>query len=104
MDIEKLSHQFEEELKDKMFLAKKECGYNPTRFHKMLAQYGGVATAKRLIENTLRTGRITDGYGTLLLCGRLDLTVEHSVCRPEYRPLYTEQEIAYCMEVINAKE
>ena len=51
MELEKLSHQFEEELKDKMMRAKKECKYNPTRFNQMLARYGGVATAKQLIEN-----------------------------------------------------
>ena len=52
MEFEKLSHQFEEELKDKMMRAKKECKYNPTRFNQMLARYGGVATAKQLIENS----------------------------------------------------
>ena len=49
--MDKLALQFENELKDKMLRAKKECKYNPTRFNQMLAQYGGVETAKRLISN-----------------------------------------------------
>lgn len=36
-----LTIAFENELKDKMLRAKKECKYNPTRFNQMLAQYGG---------------------------------------------------------------
>ena len=44
-----LELKFEEEIRDKMFLAKKECNYNPTRFHQMINNHGGVETAKRLI-------------------------------------------------------
>lgn len=44
-----LELKFEEEIRDKMFLAKKECNYNPTRFHQMISNHGGVGTAKRLI-------------------------------------------------------
>lgn len=49
--METLAKKFEEELKLKMFRAKKECKYNPTRFNQMLATYGGVETAKQLISN-----------------------------------------------------
>lgn len=37
-----LEGKFEEELKNKMFLAKKECKYNPTRFNQMLARHGAL--------------------------------------------------------------
>lgn len=37
-----LEEKFEEELKAKMFLAKKECKYNPTRFNQMLARHGAL--------------------------------------------------------------
>lgn len=103
MQLEKLAHQFEEELKDKMMRAKKECKYNPTRFNQMLARYGGVATAKQLIENNIRTGHTSDGYTTLLLCGRLDLTMEDSVCKPEYQQLFSEREVLYCKELLKAR-
>lgn len=101
--MDKLELQFENELKDKMVRAKKECKYNPTRFNQMLAQYGGVETAKRLIANGIATGMPSDGYTTLFLCDRLDLTMEHSVCKPEYRDLFTEEEVYYCISLLGAK-
>lgn len=51
--MQTLEDKFEEELKTKMFLAKKECKYNPTRFNQMLARHGGVDTAKRLSQKRL---------------------------------------------------
>lgn len=54
--MDNLARQFEEELKEKMFRAKKECKYNPTRFNQMLARYGGVETAKRLMDTAIQTG------------------------------------------------
>ena len=101
--MDKLALQFENELKDKMLRAKKECKYNPTRFNQMLAQYGGVETAKRLISNGITTGATSDGYTTLYLCGRLDLTMEHSMCKPEYRDLFTSEEICYCNNLMGVK-
>lgn len=92
--MDKLAHLFEEELKDKMLRAKKECKYNPTRFNQMLARYGGVETARRLIDTAIQTGNTSDGFTTLLLCNRLDLTMEHSVCKPEYKALFSERQIS----------
>ncbi len=95
-----LTHKFEEELKDQMVRANKECKYNPTRFNQMLAEYGGVETAKRLINNAITTGKVSDGFTTLCLCNRLDLSMEHSVCKPEYKPLFTQEQIIYCKELL----
>ena len=49
--MDPLAIKFEEEIRAKMLHAKKECRYNPTRFNQMIAKYGGVETAKRLIAN-----------------------------------------------------
>ena len=98
-----LELQFERELQDKMLRAKKECKYNPTRFNQMLAQYGGVETAKRLITSGMASGAASDGYTTLYLCGRLDLTMEDSVCKSEYRSLFSQEEIAYCRKLLGEK-
>lgn len=95
-----LTIQFENELKAKMLRAKKECKYNPTRFNQMLAQYGGVETAKRLITSGMATGTVSSGFTTLCLCSRLDLTMEHSVCKPEYKDLFTAEEIRYCKDLL----
>lgn len=54
--MEVLTRTFEEELREKMIQAKKECKYNPTRFNQMLAQYGGVETARRLIASAQKNG------------------------------------------------
>ena len=97
-----LEYQFKLELEDKMRRAKKECKYNPTRFNQMLAKYGSVETAKRLISSAKETGTVSDGFTTLYLCGRLDLTMEESVCKEEYQSLFTADEIAYCKKLLNS--
>lgn len=98
--MDRLAYQFEAELRDKMRSAKKECRYNPIRFNQMLEQYGGVATAKRLIKSARETGVIPTGYARLLEEGRLDLTVEHSVCKDEYQPLFSPDEVDFCTELL----
>lgn len=94
--MEKLEREFEEEIRGKTASAKKEYKYNPTRFNQMMTEYGAVGTAKRLIHKALETGYPSDGYTTLLLCGRPDLTMEESVCNPKYQLLFTDEEISYC--------
>lgn len=98
--MDALAWQFEEEMKEKIARAKKECKYIPTRFYQMLSQYGGVETSKRLIDTAIQTGNTSDGFTTLLLCNRLDLTMEHSVCKPEFASLFTERQISYCRSII----
>lgn len=95
-----LAMMFQRELVEKMARAKKECKYNPTRFNQMLAQYGGVETAKRLIRESIRTGNASDGFTTLHLVGRLDLSMEDSVCDPKYSELFTAEEIAQCKTLL----
>jgi hypothetical protein len=70
--------------------AKRDCNYNATYFLRMVTDYGGLEAARKLLE----TDAPSDGFTTLFLCGRLDLTVEAHVIRPEYAELFTEQEIA----------
>lgn len=98
--MDSLEKKFAEELKINMLRAKKECKYNPTRFNQMLVRYGGVETAKRLIATAMNTGQTSEGLATLHLCGRLDLSMENSVCKPEYKSLFSNEEIAYCQEVL----
>ncbi len=45
----------------------------------MLAENGGVKTAKVLIEKAMRTGKPSEGYTTLFLECRLDLTMEDNI-------------------------
>lgn len=65
----------------------KSFGYRPTMFRKMLADLGGVETARRLIR-----GSATSGFEKLWENGRLDLSVEALLLRPEWRPLFSDEE------------
>lgn len=98
-----LAKKFESELISKMQRAKKECKYNPARFNQMLANHGGVETAKQLIQSGISTGQTSDGFATLYMCGRLDLTMEDSVCKSEYATLFTKEEMDYCKNLLGYK-
>lgn len=70
-------------------LALKHCNYRATRFLQMVANEGGLETAKKLLlEN-----KISDGFMELLQNNRLDLTVEALVIKDEYRHLFSDSEI-----------
>lgn len=69
--------------------AKRELGYNATRFLRMVGERGGPGAAHQL----LLPGHIHDGLGHLLERGRPDLTVEALVQHAEFRSLFTEAEI-----------
>lgn len=68
--------------------AKREAGYNATRCLQMLSENGGVETARRLLHSE----EVSDDFTALYMAGRLDLTVEAHVLRPEYVELFTEPE------------
>jgi hypothetical protein len=68
--------------------AKREIGYNASRFLQMVSAQGGLATAKQL----LRSSMVSDGFTALWERGRLDLAVESLVLRPEFAPLFTDEE------------
>ena len=66
--------------------AKRDLGYNATRFLQMISEQGGLATARQL----LWSDQPSDGFTTLWSHHRLDLTVEAHVLRPDYATLFTE--------------
>jgi hypothetical protein len=68
--------------------AKDKCSYNAMRFLQMLSEKGGPATAHTL----LATSTPSEGFTALWECGRLDLTVEAHVLKPEFSVLFTEEE------------
>jgi hypothetical protein len=74
--------------------AKREVGYNATRFLVMLREHGGLATAHRLLSDD----RIHDGLGELIIAGRPDLTVEALVLREEFQPLFSDGELRTARE------
>ena len=89
-----LGRKFEQEMLGIYATAKKECGYNASRFLQVIGAKGGVAAAKQLIS---KPGG-TDGFTTLWEHGRLDLSVEAHVLKSEYHALFTEEERQMCRE------
>ena len=69
-------------------VAKRDLHYNATRFIQMVAEQGGVGAARQL----LHASTVSDGFSTLWLAKRLDLSVEAHVIRPEYAELFTAEE------------
>jgi hypothetical protein len=67
--------------------AKRDLGYNASRFLQML-DLGGLAAARQL----LHAPTVSDGFTTLWERHRLDLTVEAHVLKPEFQHLFTEDE------------
>jgi hypothetical protein len=74
--------------------AKRELNYTASRFMQLIIEKGGLKTAKQLI--TKEGG--TSGFTTLYEMGRLDLSVEAHVLKPEYAELFTEEEQKICRE------
>ncbi len=85
-----LEKEFDREMMSIYHRAKNEAGYNPTIFLKMIHEYGGLNTAKKLIN----TPTISDGYTALWEKNRLDLTVEAIVFdNPKWHTLFTDDEM-----------
>jgi hypothetical protein len=68
--------------------AKKQASYDAKVFLGMVLDRGGYETAQYLIH----TDKPSDGYTALYERGRLDLTVEALVVRPEWSDLFSEDD------------
>jgi hypothetical protein len=85
-----LEQKFHAAMVDIYNRAKLECKYNATYFIRMVSNHGGLETAKRL----LRSGDLVQsGFITLWECGCLHLSIEALVLKPEFRQLFTEEEL-----------
>ena len=76
-------------MKDVYVRARSEANYTATYFVGMLSNYGGLGTAQRLLAST----EASTGFTALYERGRLDLTVEALVVKPEFASLFTDDEI-----------
>ena len=83
-----LADRFEAELLQTVQEAK-AIGYSPTVFERMLNDYGGVSTAKKLIVS----GDVQYGFDRLAKLGRLDISMERKMLKPEYKSLFTPDEL-----------
>lgn len=85
-----LEQQFHQAMLDIYQRAKRDINYTPTYFMQMVSEFGGLETARRLLQKP----DLSDGFTTLWVNQRLDLTVEAHVVKPEFRALFTSNEIA----------
>lgn len=90
-DLEK---SFEQDMREIYTVAKRECGYNATRFLQLVGEKGGLLAAKQLIN---KPGG-TEGFTTLWEHGRLDLSVEAHVLKPKYESLFSQEERQLCRD------
>lgn len=67
-----------------------QLNYRPTYFLRMVQEFGGVGAARRLLEHET----ISEGLERLWEMGRLDLSIEAFVLKPEYAELFSEEERA----------
>ena len=75
-------------------------GYNPTRFVQMLLRHGGRETARHI----LKPGPPHDGFATMLMLGRLDLTIEYLAVESRFRELFTDAELHVAEERLGRTE
>lgn len=92
--MNQLEKNFNEDMKNIYLTAKKELKYNASRFWQLVCEKGGLQAAKILIA---KDGG-TDGFEILWEHGRLDLSVEAHVLKPEYAELFTDEEKVMCRE------
>jgi len=83
-----LEVQFHEAMLDIYRRAKAEAGYNATRFIGMVAERGGLDTARYLIH----AETVSAGYTALWERGRLDLTVEMMILGLQWTSLFSTEE------------
>ena len=88
--MEDVKFVFHEEMLGIYEKAKKECGYNATRFFQKVREVGGVAAAKQWLSSDTPQ----EGLFKLWELGRLDLSMEALVLRKQFRGLFTEEELA----------
>ena len=88
-----LARRFETDVEG-IYTKAKAVGYNATRYLVTLRQHGGLETAHRLLASR----EIGYGFAELWMLGRLDLTVEALVLRPEYIGLFKDGELATARE------
>lgn len=86
--MDELERQFHRAMISIYETAKRELGYNATRFRQMISEHGGLATALQLLWSDVPS----EGFTTLWEHGRLDLTVEAHVLQAEFAPLFADRD------------
>lgn len=89
MRSDALTLEFHEAMLEICRRAKAECRYPAGRFRQMIAEQGGLATARALLEKPV----VSEGFTILWEKGRLDISMEAIVLQKRWRPLFTPAEL-----------
>ena len=89
MNQDELSAHFQSDMKAAVDRMIRVIGYKPTSFLRMMADYGAVGAAKRLVASP----NYQYGFEKLYEHHRLEWSVEAHVVLPWYRDLFTFDEI-----------
>ena len=90
-----VNERLEQQLYERLRWSYDEClkiGYPAHYFWRMLNERGPQLTCKKLLEGG--PDSLPDGFVTLLMKKRLDLSLEVIVLEPQFTPLFTETELA----------
>ncbi|MGI5180542.1 hypothetical protein ACQEVZ_29930 [Dactylosporangium sp. CA-152071] len=90
MDNAELVRRFHADMVQGIRTLSQQIGYRAPRFAQMVSEHGGIEAARRL----LRGPGTSEGFLTLYQHNKLGMSVEAWVLRPEYAPLFTEDERA----------
>ncbi len=83
-----LEASFDTAMMDVYQRALTECGYNASRFLQMLFEHRGLETARKLVH----APKFSEGYIALRERKRLDLAVESLIPKPEWQPLFSDED------------
>lgn len=99
-ELARLAAQFTQDMLNGFDTLSREIGYRPTRFRQLVQRVGGRAAAKQLVRGPL----VSDGFATLAVHNRYEQTVEAWVLRPEYAPLFDDDDLAFARRRLEAHE
>ena len=89
---DELERRFHRAMEDIYHAAKSNVGYTATRFMQMVQEQGGLSTARQLLAKTDK--EVSHGFTELALANRLDLSMEALVLQDEWKPLFSDTELA----------
>jgi hypothetical protein len=98
VDLEPGERAFGSAMKNIYQEAERKLNYRPTYFLRMLSELGPLETARQLTMASTPS----DGFTRLWEAGRLDLTVEAHVIRPEFRGLFESYVVDAAWERLRA--
>ena len=67
--------------------AKRIPGYKGYQLSQMIVDYGGYEASRRVLHR-LPLGRVQEGFTTLYMLRRLDLSIEWKALHPKWRPIF----------------